>query len=168
MNNMKYFHSVVLAGAFLLGFTSIAGARAVRFWPYQELLDKSDLVVLATPAATNDTQERIDLPGFTGQHVIGVETRFTVSAVLKGDKALKDFVLHHYRPYAYLENGVRITMVPNGPTFISFTPATNPTIPTRTYILFLLHEADGRYAPVIGQTDPGIGVREVRPAGMEH
>src|SRR5580704_17573811 len=114
INNMKSLHPLVLAVAFLLGLTGIAGARAVRFWPFQELFDKSDLVVLATPAATNDTQERIDLPGFTGQHVIGVETKFTVSAVLKGDKALKDFVLHHYRPYAYLENGTRVTMVPNG------------------------------------------------------
>ena len=91
MNNMKSISLFVLATAFLLGFTGIVAARVVRIWPYQELLEKSDLVVLATPTATNDTVEHIDLPGFIGEHVIGVETRFSVSAVLKGDKSLRDF-----------------------------------------------------------------------------
>jgi hypothetical protein len=87
----------MLTTAFLLGFTGIVAARVVRIWSYQELLEKSDLVVLATPTATNDTKEHIDLPGFVREHVIGVETRFAVSALLKGDEALRDFALHHYR-----------------------------------------------------------------------
>ena len=153
MNNMKSIRPLVLATALLLGLTAIVAARVVRIWPYQELLEKSDFVVIATPTATNDTKEHVDLPSFPGQPVIGVETRFAVSAVLKGDKALKDFVLHHYRPDR--------VMVPNGPTFISFTPAENPTPIQRAYILFLLREADGRYAPVVGQTDPGMGVKEL-------
>ncbi len=84
MNNMKIIRPLVLATAFVLGFAYIVGARAVRIWPYQELLEKSDLVVLATPTATNDTTEHIDLPGFAGEHVIGFETRFTVSAGTQG------------------------------------------------------------------------------------
>lgn len=158
MNNMKTIRLLVLTTAFLLGITGIVVARAVRIWPYQELLEKSEFVVLATPTATNDTKEQIDLPGFVGEHVIGVETRFTVSAVLKGDKALRDFVFHHYRT----TDGLNIAHVPNGPTFVSFDPVANPTIPPRTFILFLLREADGRYAPIVGQTDPGGAVRELR------
>jgi hypothetical protein len=158
MNNMKTIRPLVLTTAFLLGLTGIVAARGVRIWPYQELLEKSDLVVLATPAASNDTKEHVELPGFVGELVIGVETRFTVSAVLKGDKALRDFVFPHYRT----TNGLNIPHVPNGPTFISFDPVANPTIRSRTFILFLLREADGRYAPVVGQTDPGGGVRELR------
>src|SRR5260370_24766678 len=96
MNNMKTVRLLVLTTAFLLGFTGIVAARAVRIWPYQELLEKSDLVVLATPTATNDTKEQIDLPGFVGEHVIGVETKFTVSAFLNSDKACSYFVFHHY------------------------------------------------------------------------
>ena len=160
MNNMKSIRPLLLTTAFLLGFTGIVAARAVRIWPYQELLEKSDLVVLATPTATNDTEEHIDLPGFVGEHVIGVETRFTVSAVLKGDKALRDFVFHHYRT----TDGSNIPHVDNGPTFISFDPVVSPTITPRTFILFLIREADGRYAPVVGQTDPGGAVRELRVA----
>jgi hypothetical protein len=154
---MKSIPPLVLATAFLLGMTSILAARAVRIWPYQELLKKSDLAVIAAPAATNDTKEHIDLPGFPGEHVIGVETRFTVSAVLKGDKAIKDFVLHHYRT----ADGTNIPHVPNGPSFLAFPQVENPTSVQRTYILFLLREADGRYAPVVGQTDPGLGIKEL-------
>jgi hypothetical protein len=161
---MKTIRGLVLTTAFLLGFTGYTGivaARVVRIWPYQELLEKSDLVVLATPTATNDTQEHIDLPGFVGEHVIGLETRFAVSAVLKGDKTLRNFVFHHYRT----TYGPNIAYVPNGPTFVSFDPVdpvASPTIPARTFILFLVREADGRYAPIAGQTDPGGGIRELR------
>jgi hypothetical protein len=63
MNNMKTIRLLMLTTAFLLVCTGIVAARAVRLWPYQELLEKSDLVVLATPTGTSDTKEHIDLPG---------------------------------------------------------------------------------------------------------
>lgn len=158
---MKYTRLLLLAIAFLVVSTSIVSARGVRIWSYQELLDKSDLVVLAVPVATNDTKEHIDLPGFEGEHVIGVETRFTISAVLKGDKALKDFALHHYRT----TDGTNIPHAVNGPSFVSFAPVKNPTAVPQTYMLFLLREANGRYAPVVGQTDPGLGIKELVSIG---
>jgi hypothetical protein len=157
MSNVKPIRLFLLAAAYLAVSTGIVAARGVRLWSYQELLEKSDLVVIASPTATNDTKEHIDLPGFDGQRVIRVETRFTVSAVLKGDKALRDFVFHHYRT----PDGANIPNVPNGPSFVSFAPVENPTSVQRTYILFLLREADGRYAPVVGQADPGLGVKEL-------
>jgi hypothetical protein len=157
MNNMKTIRLLVLTTAFLLCVTGIVAARGVRVWPYQELLEKSDLVVLATPNASNDTKEHIDLPGFVGQPVIGVETRFAVSAILKGYKEQRDFVFHHYRT----PDGANIPNVPNGPSFVSFAPPEKPTSTQRTYILFLLREADGRYAPVVGQADPALGVKEL-------
>jgi hypothetical protein len=152
---MKTTRLLALATAFLLGLTGVVAARGVRIWPYQELLDKSDLVVIATPVATNDIKEHIDL---LGEHVIGVETAFTVSAVLKGDKTLKDFVLHHYRT----TDGRNIPYVPNGPAFVSFEPVASPPVAPRTFILFLIREADGRFAPMVGQMDPGGAIRELR------
>src|SRR6266581_75306 len=86
-----------------LVFSTVADARLIQAPSYQEMLDKSDLVVIAVPTASGDTHERADLPGLTvvtaenktiGFPVVGVETRFRVSAVLKGSKALKEFVLH--------------------------------------------------------------------------
>jgi hypothetical protein len=150
---MKILRLLALATLLLPGFTGTVAARAVAMWPYQELLDKSDLVVLAIPTATSDTKETT---GIMDQQAIGVETRFTILAVLKGDKTLKDFILHHY----YTPDNV--THVVNGPTFISFVPGKDPTIPVRTYMLFLTREADGRYTPVAGQIDPGLSVRELK------
>ncbi len=161
MNNMKSARLIFCVAAFLLVSAGMVGARAVRIWPYQELLKKSDLVVIAAPSATIDTKEHIDLPGFPGEPVIGVETRFTVSAVLKGDKLIKDFILRHYRT----ADGTNIPHVPNGPSFVAFPHVENPTSVQRTYILFLLREADGRYAPVVGQTDPELGIKELVSAG---
>ena len=136
--------------------TGIVAARAVRVWPYQELLEKSDLVVIATPTAvTNDPGGQIDLPGFSGLHVIGVETTFSVSAVLKGQKTVKDLVLHHY---SYPTNGG--PFLPNSPFLLSFEPEAHSWA-GRRYILFLTREPDGHYAPVVGQTDPGEAVREI-------
>ena len=136
-------HLSILCSALLLISTGFVGARAIRPCSYQELLNKSDMVVIATAAATNDTREHIQLPGFVGQPVIGVETKFAVSAVLKGDKSVKDLILHHYRADAVI--------VPNGPTLVSFDPAKK-----QTYLLFLVRETDGRYAPAFGQADPGL------------
>jgi hypothetical protein len=158
---MKTNRLLVFTTAFLLGFTGIVAAIPIRIWSYEELLEKSDLVVIATPAATNDTKEHIDLPGVVGEHVIGVETTFTVSTVLKGDKGLRDFVFHHYRT----TDGSNIPHVANGPSFVSFKPVANTTIGPRTFILFLVREADGRYAPIVGQTHPGGAVKELAGAG---
>jgi len=165
MSNMKSIGACLLVTACVVVSIDIVSARAVRIWSYQELLDKSDLVVIATPTATNDTEEHIDLPGFDGEHVVGVETRFSVSAVLKADKAFSAVVFHHYRA----ADSTNIPHVPNGPSFVSFDPPKNSIVNLvrekppiqRTYILFLIREADGRYAPVVGQADPGLGIKEL-------
>jgi hypothetical protein len=156
---------LLVATSCLLVSTSNVAARVVRIWPYQELLDKSDLVVIATLTSTNDTPEHVDLPGFTGERVGGVETKFSVSAVFKGDKGVSAVVLHHYRT----ANSTNVAHVPNGPSFVSFAPPKTPIFNAaleappvqRTYILFLVREADGRYAPVVGQADPGLAIKEL-------
>ena len=139
----------IITSFLILATSHVAQARLIQHWSDQELLDKSDLVVIATPTTSADTQERTDLPGFLAQHVIGVETGFAVSAVVKGDKELKNFVLHHYRA----DKGT----VPNGPSFIAFKPEEK-----RTFLLFLKRGTDGRYAPTVGQVDPGFqGITEI-------
>ncbi len=158
---MKSILLSALAIGILVASVGVAAARGVRIWPYQELFEKSDLVVIATPTDTSDTQEHIDLPGFNGEHVIGLETRFSISTVLKGDKSVKNFILHHYRT----SDGTNIPHVVNGPTFVSFTSVQNPASIPQAYLLFLAREADGRYAPVVGQTDPGLAIKELVSVG---
>lgn len=136
-----------------------AAGRAVRVVSYQELFNKSDLVAIATPAArTSDTAEELILPGLSTQDAqgritpakcIGVETPFVVAVVLKGDRNIQKFMLHHGR-YPQTRTVV------NGPILVFF----DPKDPRRSgsYLLFLVKEQDGRFAPTDGQTDPGLGV----------
>ena len=156
---MKYLFSYILAAILLLASAEIASARVERAWSYQEILDKSDLVVIATPTAANDTKEQTNLSKIFGQpaigdetifKIIGVETKFKISAVLKGDKAIADFTLHHYR------YGSNSPIAPNSPEFISFDPAKK-----QAFLIFLVREADGRYASAFGQLDPGFAIHDL-------
>jgi hypothetical protein len=135
----------------MLAFATAAGARIIHMPSYQELLDTSDLAVIAVPIATRETAERSELPGMTvttadnktiGIAAVGVETRFRVETVLKGKKGLREFVLHHY---SAVDSGPII----NGPMLAVFEPGKNAA-----FLLFLVREKDGRYAPTAGQGDP--------------
>lgn len=129
-------------------------ARKILVPSYRQLLERSDLVVIATPTTrTTDTAESTSLPG-TQVPSVGVETSFKVSAVLKGGQGLQTFVLHHYRE-AVAERGI------DGFNLLFF----DPSIPSKrgSYLLFLMREPDGRYAPTGGQTDPGyVSVHRLR------
>ena len=136
----------IITGLLILTAALLAQARGMRSWSYQELYDQADLVVIAKPISTQDTAEKAVLPNFSPDlHVVGLSTAFDISVVMKGDKSLKKCVLHHYR----LANPKE--MRDNGPMLASFDPKQH----TR-FLLFLHREADGRYSPVSGQTDPTL------------
>src|SRR5215207_9324074 len=111
MISLRSVLSSALTLLLLVGVNS-AQARAIAKISYDELLEKSDLVVIAVPTVTADTKERATLPGYTGAELIEVETKFTVETVLKGAKPAKEIVLRHYRS----GGGIMI----NGPLFASF------------------------------------------------
>jgi hypothetical protein len=144
--------TVILAAVVLASAARPIEARAIQALTYQELFDRSALVVVASPIKqTTDTQEQYVMPGLTllspdgttvaGDKCIGVETAFRISAVLKGDATARELILHHYR---------EVTPSSNGPIFVRFDPSLN------SYLLFLVREPDGRYAPAGGQVDPGF------------
>lgn len=156
---MKVFRLVLKTATILLLVTSNqAHARLVAIISYQEMLAKSDLVVIANPTSkTTDTKEEAFLPNIWLQDKdgkqskiksIGVETVFAVSAVLKGNATVKRFTLHHYREAGSGENQL------NGPILVRFDPS--DLSKRSSYLLFLVREPDGRFAPVGGQTDPGL------------
>jgi len=130
-------------------------AREFAALGYQELFNKSDLVVIATPTTkTTDTKEKTFLPNIFQQdkngkshelEVTGVETTFSAVTVFKGNNAIKQFKLHHYRE---TENPEVET---DGPGLVFFDLSDNNK---HSYLLFLIREKDGRYAPTGGQTDP--------------
>jgi len=149
---MKLIKICLAVAALSLCITPAAYARLVQVVSYQELFEKSDLVVIATPLTkTADTDERTYFQN-TSVAAIGVETIFGVSVVIKGDRATKEFTLHHYRvaPTPSAPDGLLL----GGPGVVSFDP-TDPQR-RRNILLFLVKEPDGRYAPNGGQTDPDL------------
>jgi hypothetical protein len=104
------------------------------------------LVVSATPVANHETTDRI--AEFSGFHAeaIGVETQFSVSAVIKGDPKIKDLLFYHYWGPA--------RSMPNGPMLVEFDPAKK-----EVYRLYLVRLADGRYAPTAGQMDAALSIK---------
>ena len=148
-------------------FSVTANGRAVLVMSYQKLFDRSSLVVIATPISkTADTSEESVLPDIFTQdasgratklQAIGVETAFRIAACMKGDRRMKQFVLHHYREAKAPELEI------NGPGLLSFDPA--DAAHRSSYLMFLVREQDGRYAPTGGQTDPDV--QSIRPVPLE-
>ena len=135
---------------------NLSQGRVMLVLSYQQMLEKSDVVVIATPnSKTSDTKEQGFLPNIWLQDKdgkqsriksIGVETVFAVSAVLKGDATIKQLTLHHYREAEIIAGF-------DDPHLVSFDPSDMSK--RSSYLLFLVREPDGRFAPVGGQTDPG-------------
>jgi hypothetical protein len=118
-------------------------ARFGRDWTDQEVFDKADLVVIATVVSSSDTEERHTLPNIAPPNaVIGVETEFQTWLVLKGSTNVSKFRLHHYRSSEDFTNGPMLIDIPRGKS--------------HAYLLFLIKERDGRYAPATDQTDPAV------------
>ena len=154
LNIIRMKFARLLVFGYLTVSAVLVSARPVRFVSYQELFDKSDLVVIATPTLTTDTKEKTNLPGVSvtnadnkpsGLEVVGVETKFRVSVVLKGDKTLQDFTMHHYREAIEPKRPVI-----NGVMLVRFFPDKKGS-----FILFLVRETNGSYAP-FDQTDPAL------------
>ena len=134
-------------------------ARPVPFRNYDRMAKEADVIVIAGATAARDTAERLDLPGFSPPvTAVGVETAFTVAALLKGDLACRNvsggktgFVLHRLRlqkPAALPENG---------PGLVHFSPGSRAQ-----YLMFLEREPDGRYRALSGQTDPGLFIEGLK------
>src|SRR6267142_5794981 len=129
--------ATTLTVALSLALGDFLSARLMYDWTYEELFSKSDFVVIAEPiSATHDTDERTNLPELApSTPAIGVVTDFQTVLVLKGQKQDR-FVLHHYR---LPDSDVAII---NGPVLVKFNPGHHE------YLLFLVRERDGRFAPV--------------------
>lgn len=143
--------------AFALCIAAPTQAHIMSILTYDELFRGADLVVVAQPATkTTPTGERTQFPDLVTQNAdgtqtpvpaIGVETVFEVQKVVKGDKHLKRFVLHH------LEDVPSDKPAYGGAATVWFDPSDTRNW-NRDILLFLIKETDGRYAPYGGQTDP--------------
>jgi hypothetical protein len=121
-------------------------ARLFEGWSYRRMFDRADLIAIARPVATEDTNEHSLLQEFNPPYkVVGVNSDFETLLVLKGPKDIKKIRLHHYR------TADDQSLVMDGPGLLKIRPDDHPT-----FLLFLIRERDGRYAPLSGQTDPAL------------
>jgi hypothetical protein len=152
---------LALAILFIFGAASTpALARIRQLWSEQQIVNKSDLIVMAKAVEVRDTGIKTTIPGIRrGNDPVGaveMETTFEVSAVLKGKIEGARLVFYHLRE-------TKPEASRGAPELVAFDPDAK-----KTYLLFLKREADGRYSAVVGQTDPADAVREVgRPAPSE-
>jgi hypothetical protein len=122
------------------------GALTIPSYDYDDLFARSDFVVIAEPLHnTRHTTERSTLGEITPpMRVVGVETPFQTAWVLKGPKQNR-FTLHHYRePTRKLKDNAVII---GQPPLVKFDSSKHID-----YLLFLVREPDGRFAPTAGQT----------------
>ena len=126
-------------------------AHLMYAWSYREMFAKADFVVIAKAISSETTTERSVLPDLTpATPVVSVLTKFETHLVLKGDKKVTRFILHHYKL------ATDEAMV-NGPNLVEFDPKKHSE-----FLLFLIRERNGNYAPATDQTDPaGISVIEI-------
>jgi len=143
---MKSGHSFILSTVLVFVSTGLVNGGPVHKWSDKELLDKSSLVVVGTPTGTAEKEEHTKLGR---QPVVGVETTFDVTEVVKGDPATKTVIVHHYEAEGQENDGP-------GPTFVRFDPDEKAT-----FRLFLARQPDGRFAPTAGQMDSGISLRRI-------
>lgn len=149
----------------VLGLTSAATARGMRWWGYADLTDGAELVVIAKPLRSKNTGAKAPLPDISDTDASGrtvpllagrVETELQVMAVLKGKpldvkgKPAKTIILHHYRE-------LRTGPIGNGPGLVVFDPTER-----KQFLMFLVRGKDGQYVAVSGQTDPVFSIEELK------
>jgi hypothetical protein len=130
-------------------------ARIRQHWSEQQLVDKSDLIVMAKAVEVRDTGIKTTVPniarGTEPVAAVEMETTFEVSSVLKGKLETARFTFHHLRE-------VKAEPSRGAAELVAFDPNEK-----KQYLLFLSREDDGRYSAVVGQTDPAEAVREAAP-----
>src|ERR1017187_4301089 len=89
---------IITSFLILAGTTFVADARFIDSRTFREMDKTADIIVVAKPVSTKDTDEQTNLPYISpAVHVVGLSSEFEVSLVLKGDNSLKKLVVHHYR-----------------------------------------------------------------------
>jgi hypothetical protein len=147
-----------------LALAAAAEARPIGSWPYDELVKHADVVVLTRLISSSDSGDTTALGNWTDIKFVGVNTKFTVAAVLKGEGVGKELTLLHYRQPAGSQpiiNGPMLAAFPFGErkSKVVSGPVDRENEPL--YLLFLKRRADGRFEPVTRQVDSDLSVREV-------
>ena len=138
----------------LLLSVSLASARPVRMWSFQELNDKADLVVVATVASSADAKDHA-YPEAKATTGVAIDSVFNVAGILKGELKTPTLTVRHYR---YYDRRLDAASGPeDGPCFLKF-PARDSEGYLNQFLMFLQRSADACYEPLSGQGDPHYSI----------
>jgi hypothetical protein len=131
-------------------------AQIGYLWSAEELRAKSDVVAIATPIRTTETETKTELrelqPPFP---VVELQTAFRVLTILKGNAPQPILLLRHYRAdESRLRSGV-----------IGGARALSVSDLGSEYLLFLRRDRNGALIPTSGHVSPGDSVFVLRKAG---
>jgi hypothetical protein len=153
--------AVVSALAFAM-LPALTLARTVPNWSFDELFEKSDLVLIVTRLGTWDTPAERDKAPFDrpedAEMLTPVFSALTVHSVIKGEYAEKEFILNHHR-LDQARYGPRD--IGNGPNLIVFTTDSAPPLKKAEYMLFLKKNDAGMFLPVTGMFDSLYSVKQL-------
>jgi hypothetical protein len=152
----------------------VAGRELVRL-SYQDLVDRSDVVVIGRLVSTVDDEERPVDAALQGNrdNVVPVVSTIRIEAVMKGRSLDNEISIPHwrYREGAAVDNGPRLLkfMARGEKTGVSIATG-KPVYLDRppSYLLFLKSAPGGSFVPVTGQYDPDDSVRRLATADRDH
>ena len=150
---MKYYFYTML----LLLVLSQAQARLIAFWPYQKLVDSSDLVAVVEVTSVEKTnvvwQDRGDPKRFQS-YVAHADVAWTIKGAQKTKKIELVFFKYAETP-GVLER--------NGALFVDFRDTEK-----HQYLVFLRKGTGETFVPTTGHYDASISVKEIKNDGFSH
>ena len=151
-----------------------AVAQIGYLWSFDELSAQSEVVVIATPGATQDTGIKTELSDLQPPlPVVELNTAFKVLSLLKGSISGATLLLRHYRldtdriRGGCANCGSQLDFATTGRMAVSCRSGdVSAQLPTPcNYVLFLKRDAMGVFVPTSGQVFPGYSVLTLRRAG---
>ena len=163
---------VVIVAVVYFAINNEAHCRLVECWPYQQLFEKSDVILIATYLETKETGriERVGAHIWKDLDFKEMASKFVVEHVIKGPADIKTFSLYHFQPddAKHWVNGpvaARFKRCMVTPTIRKDHFGNDEIIGKRvhsvSYILFLKKGADGNLRPVTGDIDSSYSVKEI-------
>jgi hypothetical protein len=151
--------AAIVAFAFASILSPIASARLFDPWSFEQLSAKSDLIAIIEAIRDDPATDSFKADS---DKFVGVNTRFRVHAVLKGQFKGKELTVLHFFDETPVINGpmsadFRFTWTYkeqfflNGKAAASAESGPNPRTPI--WLAFLKARPDGRFEPVTGQYD---------------
>ena len=158
---MRWHLHCFLTAAFVGAWLSPADAYLMRMLKYEELFERANCVVIATPlkSQVSDEQLKVAQPAAVLEQVVTIDTEFEVAYVLKGKLESKTIHFLHLNRKDKAPVGVFGAV---GTFFIDFEAEDNER---KSFILFMKEHEGGKFKPAWRPMEGSRAVLPVRKEG---